>query len=661
MSFFSKIIPKSKAVNKTQEAVKIHLNEVRSKVAEEVRALSEAKMSDRAKGKRLLYLFQRDLLPGINGKILESKTNREKEVEKTVSFNKKVAGWTYLILLNASMLFYIFLFALAQSSMRQRAWLQSFLTWLVMEIFFVGTVVVYLTHIVIPSFTFKDLKRIKDYLVQSFRNKMKRKKNRREETFAEAEKTFNTASYLFVSHRVAALCPDLLESKVILAFQTPWPVQSYQHQTDLMKNYKGSFKAIQSSIATLAIYLISSAIDLPPALHDMTMDMVSTVTVGYVILVHLQLYDLYPILVIIPAVIIGVLIHFAVKANKGKEVDNVTPIAGVEEEEEEDELDLIKATDDIETLQTLLVERDKRNRREQLGYHWTDGVREEPVKEEGKRVEERGEEEKEEEKMGSLDTIDYPCFGDRRLRAGSNDSTFSRQSMASIHDEDLPASSRGSSHLPSPAYSVGADVDLADAVSSPIDSQSSASGIKRWRADDSDSDFMNNSPVVSRTQFENMPPLPISIIHSTNLEENQNEIDNYSMPSKESHNSKSVYSYTVSACSRESFDGVETKNPAGDGAAPSPREKVPRSQSEYGFDRSPVSRLLQSRSSTAMSATSSWVSSNELSFARFTDQRDDEDEKGDGDEEDDDEDGDLFSIRSADVNDLKLEFNSGEN
>jgi hypothetical protein len=50
--------------------------------------------------------------------------------------------------------------------------------------------------------------------------------------------------------------------------------------------------------------------------------MVSTVTIGYTLLLHIQLYHIYPVLVIVPLLFIGVVVHFVTKAMNSKtEVD----------------------------------------------------------------------------------------------------------------------------------------------------------------------------------------------------------------------------------------------------------------------------------------------------------------------------------------------------
>eukprot|EP01034_Spumella_vulgaris_P047294 gene47294-biopygen7322 len=195
----------------------------------------------RQKGKKLLFLFQCDLLPGISGQILHAKGQRDFITAKKVSFAYKLAGWTFILLLNAGLLFYILLFALSQSDKQQGAWLQSFVLWLVVEILVVSTCIVLLSQVLIPLLTMKDVTVIKHRLMENIRQfhvKLSSAGNVFEVADGETEQPpFNAATYLFVSTRLALLYPDIKESQIIAQFSTPWPKQSYQHVTDVSKDY----------------------------------------------------------------------------------------------------------------------------------------------------------------------------------------------------------------------------------------------------------------------------------------------------------------------------------------------------------------------------------------------------------------------------------------
>ena len=136
-----------------REILLSELSSVKRQVHIELDVLDFATLSNREKGKRLLFLFQCDLLPGLSSKILTAKKDRDVAVRASVSITKKVAGYVTVLLVNAGMLMYIFLFALQQSKTRQSAWLQSFLIWFMCEVLFVSTIVVLLLHYIIPNLT----------------------------------------------------------------------------------------------------------------------------------------------------------------------------------------------------------------------------------------------------------------------------------------------------------------------------------------------------------------------------------------------------------------------------------------------------------------------------------------------------------------------------
>ena len=110
------------------------LKSVHASLVAEAQIDKTSQRSSLERGKRLLFLFQRDLLPGVSGKILESKGQRDNVPVKFVSFHSKAVAWAFISLLNIGMLFYILLFALTQTGPRQNAWFQSFALWLVVEL-----------------------------------------------------------------------------------------------------------------------------------------------------------------------------------------------------------------------------------------------------------------------------------------------------------------------------------------------------------------------------------------------------------------------------------------------------------------------------------------------------------------------------------------------
>ena len=159
------------------------LESIEQKIKEEKALLLKASITEREKGKRLLYLFQKDLMPGINGMILESKDKRDNMKMKGSSRTAKVMSWIFLASANIGMLFYILLFALSQDSHRQQAWGQSFALWLVVEVLLVSSLAVIIMNVWIPSLVMKDLGNIKKKLmvnVITFYQNMAKNENRGE-------------------------------------------------------------------------------------------------------------------------------------------------------------------------------------------------------------------------------------------------------------------------------------------------------------------------------------------------------------------------------------------------------------------------------------------------------------------------------------------------
>ena len=273
--------------------------------------------SNQDKGKLLLFLFQRDLLPGISGKILESKGQRDNIAVKAVAWRAKVAGWTFIGLLNVGMLFYVLLFAVSQTTHRQGAWALSFLLWLVVEILLVSSAMVLFTHVFIPSLIMKDVNKIKLKLANSIRAFNQSVRNRHRSTEISADPAyFNAASYLFVSTRLAQQWPELREAQIIAQFRTPWPKQSYQRESNVSHSYSKKYAALSRSASIIAIFFLTNLLQIPPALQDMVIQMCTTAVVGYTVLLHVDLFQIFPVLVIIPTLLVCVVVHFIVQSNK---------------------------------------------------------------------------------------------------------------------------------------------------------------------------------------------------------------------------------------------------------------------------------------------------------------------------------------------------------
>jgi len=144
------------------------------------------------------------------------------------------------------MLFYILLFAFTQTGSRQSAWFKSFAIWLLMEIIFVSSFIVLISHIFIPMLIMKDLTQIKKRLIESIRDHQDKiiSSNSNQnvgDCREDQEVRFNAANYFFISTGLSKLYPDLREFRIIAQFTTPWPKQSYCRVTDVSKQYSKKF------------------------------------------------------------------------------------------------------------------------------------------------------------------------------------------------------------------------------------------------------------------------------------------------------------------------------------------------------------------------------------------------------------------------------------
>jgi sugar lactone lactonase YvrE len=313
--------------------------------------------TETAKSKRLLFLFQKDLIPGITGEILESKEQRDNVVLQPVSSQMKMIGWIFLGGMDLGMLFYVFLFAVSQDSHRQVAWGRSLGIYLFLDIVLISTLMVIFMHVLLPSLIMRDVGKIKKKMIESIERfyekmdnngkekekneeyqkdgrgqdeedkeeeqdeheqplhlKKKKKKNSSHQLVKDEKKTtvFNAAKYLFLSYHMAELYPDLSASQLILQYSSPWPKQDYKHIKDVKKNYSGKFTSITRAISIIVIFLLTNLLASPIALQDMIVQTVTTAMIGYTVLIHIQLYFIGPAFVMIPT-LTGMVLFYLIR------------------------------------------------------------------------------------------------------------------------------------------------------------------------------------------------------------------------------------------------------------------------------------------------------------------------------------------------------------
>jgi hypothetical protein len=311
-----------------------------------------------AKRKRLLSLFVKDLSSGVCGEVLENKVKRDQSKSGrgndfgTIAMEYKALGWISLIVLNMAMLFYVYLFAMNQSSSRQSAWFQSFVIWFLFDLFLASTGVVLVTHLFIPLYVLSDIRKVKRKVLNDILTYQQAKRASSSLTTAASasasassasasasssaaasasghtslatikrpqQTDFNAAKYLFTSWRVASLVPDLPESDAILQFRTLWPKRSYKREKKKIKStYDRKFSFLTGALSRVFIFFLSSLIQFPLPLQDVFIQIASNTGLGYLLFLFLDLYEISPLLPLAPVGVLLLLIHFLMSSTSRK-------------------------------------------------------------------------------------------------------------------------------------------------------------------------------------------------------------------------------------------------------------------------------------------------------------------------------------------------------
>jgi hypothetical protein len=349
-------------------------------------------VEEEMKRKRLTYLFVKDLLDGVNGMILDQKDQRDHydALIPSVSIFSKVIASLILFVSAMGMLYYVFLFAMNQSTSRQTAWFSSFQLWLFFEIFIVSTGLVFVEHILLPLWCLRDIQRVKEKIVTDillFQKKLKTKKRalissspvssaavvsgvlgrtsrgpldledgKEDDSQQQQQSTvvkFNAAEYLYPSHRIASLYSHFQESQLILQYHTIWPKRSFQRgdtggngsgggggrgHKSIKKKYDKRFEFLTKTVTRVGIFSLTSVIRLPPSFQDLGIQVFLFTSFGYLLKLHLQLFEIHPSLVLFPFLCVGIVLYVMLSVGKKPRLLSETyPLALKEEEEREDE------------------------------------------------------------------------------------------------------------------------------------------------------------------------------------------------------------------------------------------------------------------------------------------------------------------------------------
>lgn len=330
--------------------------------------------------KRILYLLQKDILGSYLGSlILEKKFQRDAFYQNNIEFPSYAhlfAGHPltqrHLVLLAVTstlfafaMLGYLLSFALIQTPQRQRAWVSSFIIWLVLDFVLVSTFEALLTNVAIPSMIFADVDVMKKQTAELSRHydekatasaekkieervptppsqsptKSVLKKKQHSLPFLDVKSrddvvAFNSAHFFSVANRIAKYYAEQNESRFALAYasflapgsevKATWMRPLFHlikrvddaHTKRVKTIPKGSayVPAAYPSIFgdeilnVQSFYIVKTFLLYSSFVQDAIMQLVVTSLLFFLLLLHVQLYNVLPALVLLPlALVVGAL------------------------------------------------------------------------------------------------------------------------------------------------------------------------------------------------------------------------------------------------------------------------------------------------------------------------------------------------------------------
>jgi hypothetical protein len=145
---------------------------------------------------------------------------------------------------------------------------------------------------------------------------------------------FNAAEFLFPSYRLAQLFPEYAESELILQYKTPWPKKSFKRAEKTMRRrYDKRFEFIPRTIGRVSVFMLTNLIKLPSSIQDMGLRMMLLTLCGYVLRLHLLLFEVNPLLAFAPLALVVTVVHlFFFSGRKVRHVASTYPLAKETEE-----------------------------------------------------------------------------------------------------------------------------------------------------------------------------------------------------------------------------------------------------------------------------------------------------------------------------------------
>ena len=229
---------------------------------------------------RLLFLFLIDFLDGIDLAVILNKDRRDHFFHGNPS--KKVAWcwWTAIIVFDIVMLAFTIRYALSTTESVQYIWFLIIVIWFIVDVFFINTFLTLWTQVLLPSFSYSHIKRVKSAVIGHLLDAVRRR---------QVSTSFNAASHFFVSHRLAASLTEIESDakNAILSFHTLWPQMEFVNQ--------GIIPPPSSSNRFLR-GIVSGSVKMSPLVCDFTAATVISLLLGIILIILGVAYQKNPVI-----------------------------------------------------------------------------------------------------------------------------------------------------------------------------------------------------------------------------------------------------------------------------------------------------------------------------------------------------------------------------
>ncbi len=317
--------------------------------------------TDTHKGIELLQLFIEDLLGRTTpaAKIFRSKAEEDYHHLPVVSMRSKYLATAIILLLDAFFIYYSILKGFVKGNSWQRSYMFACIVQFIVEVFVFESFECLWINVVVPSFVAKEVHSIHatvqaaveqlmfaltgrqdtfgNHMISQQESKVRDGEvdGRDDDSFADKKASkviLNTPDYLFLSTNVACHYPNLIESLIIMAYQTYMPgelARKWKESHSMITKSKDFFvsgKYIQSLwvfTTVFSVMTISFAATVPFELQRMILRFLQPFILGGLILIYMTISSSRMLTLIFFGIVLGGLIFCVYKYFSSGESDGI--------------------------------------------------------------------------------------------------------------------------------------------------------------------------------------------------------------------------------------------------------------------------------------------------------------------------------------------------